>query len=49
MAELEFYDLKAKKKFKTSNYKIEMKSGRRFAMAVSPISGIKASRILPSK
>jgi len=49
MAEIEFYDLKAKKKFKTSNYKVEVKSGRRFAIAVSPLTGIKASRILPSK
>ena len=45
MEQLEFYDLKAKAKFKTSNYKIEVKNGRRFAMAVSP-SGTKAARIL---
>lgn len=45
MAELEFYDLKAKKKFTTSKYTIETKGGRRFAFAMSP-SGSRASRIL---
>ena len=46
MAEkLSFYDLRAKKKFTTSNYKIVMKKGRRFAIADAP-SGIKSWRIM---
>ena len=46
MAELEFYDVKAKAKFKTSEYKIEIKGNRRFAVAISPLSGITAYRII---
>jgi predicted nucleic acid-binding Zn-ribbon protein len=42
---LSFYDLKAKKKFKTANYKIVNKSGKKFAVAIAP-SKIKAYRIL---
>jgi hypothetical protein len=46
MAEaLSFYDLKAKKKFTSANYKIVTKSGRRFATATGP-SGGTAWRIL---
>jgi len=46
MAEkLSFYDLRAKKKFTTSNYKIVVKKGRRFAVADAP-SGIKSWRIM---
>jgi len=33
--ELEFYDVKDKKKFKTMNYKIVDKSGRKFAVTKS--------------
>ncbi|MFH0808684.1 MAG: hypothetical protein V1888_03675 [archaeon] len=33
---LEFYDVKSKSKFKTSNYKIINKSGKKFAVAVGP-------------
>lgn len=46
MEALEFYDVKAKKKFKTSDYKVEVKNGRKFAKAVSPLTGINASRII---
>jgi len=33
--ELEFYDVKSKKKFKTSDYRIVDKSGRMFAVTKS--------------
>jgi hypothetical protein len=46
MAEkLSFYDLKAKKKFTTSTYKLTKKSGRNFAVAKAP-SGCDAYRIV---
>jgi len=34
--QVEFYDVKTKKKFKTSEYRIEVRSGRSFAVAKSP-------------
>lgn len=43
--ELEFYDLKEKQKFKTTNYEIVIKNNRRFAVADAP-SGIKSWKIL---
>lgn len=46
MAEtLSFYDVKGKKKFSSSDYKIVTKKGRRFAVAKAP-TGIDAYRIL---
>ena len=45
METLSFYDLKARKKFKSSNYKIVNRKGRRFAVAKSP-SGSESWRIL---
>lgn len=45
METLEFYDLKAKKKFSTNKYRIVTKSGKRFATTQAP-SGITAYRIL---
>jgi hypothetical protein len=45
MKELSFYDLKKKKKFTTSKYKVVTKKGRRFAVAKAP-SGIDSWRIL---
>ena len=42
---LVFYDLRAKKKFETNNYKIVKKGGRRFAVAVAP-SGVQSYRIV---
>jgi regulator of replication initiation timing len=44
---LEFYDLKAKKKFKSSEYRIVNKSGRKFAVAKNP-SGSESYRIIGS-
>jgi len=43
--ELNFYDLKAKKKFKTTKYKVVVKKKRRFAVAKAP-SGINSWRII---
>jgi hypothetical protein len=43
--ELSFYDVKGKEKFKSSEYRIEVKNGRRFAVTKAP-SGIEAWRIL---
>ena len=43
--ELSFYDVKGKEKFNSSNYKIVVKKGRRFAVAKAP-SGIDAYRIM---
>ena len=35
MAELEFYDVKSRSKFKTSNFRIEERKGRFFAVTKS--------------
>jgi len=43
--ELAFFDVKGKKKFKSKNWKMVTKKGRRFAVAKAP-SGIDAYRIL---
>lgn len=42
---LKFYDLRARKAFKTDKYKIVVKKGRRYAVAKAP-SGIEAYRII---
>lgn len=43
--ELQFFDVKGKKKFKASEWRVVTKKGRRFAVAKAP-SGIEAYRIL---
>lgn len=43
--ELTFYDVKGKQKFNSSEYRIEVRNGRRFAVSKAP-SGIEAWRIL---
>ena len=43
--ELGFYDVKGKKKFKSKQWKMVTKKGRRFAVAKAP-TGIDAYRIL---
>tara|TARA_Y100000310_G_C20584918_1_gene764882 strand:- start:370 stop:519 length:150 start_codon:yes stop_codon:yes gene_type:complete len=43
--ELQFLDMKTKKKFKTSKYEVVTKSERKFAVADSP-SGSKSWRIM---
>lgn len=45
--ELDFYDVKEKKKFVSRDYKIKIIKGRRFAVSVSP-SGTESYRILGS-
>jgi hypothetical protein len=47
-SEIEFYDAKTKKKFKSNKYSIRTKSGKRFAVATSP-SGSASWRILSNK
>jgi len=36
MAEMEFFDVKSKKKFKANEFRVEEKKGRFFAVAKSP-------------
>jgi hypothetical protein len=43
--ELEFFDVKTKEKFKTSEYEIREIKGRKFAVAKAP-SGVEAFRII---
>ena len=43
--ELSFFDVKGKTKFKSKEYRIEERNGRRFAVAKAP-SGIEAWRVL---
>ena len=42
---LSFYDLRNKRKFETSNYKITKKGKRKFAVAIAP-SGVHSYRIV---
>lgn len=53
MEALSFYDLKAKKKFMSSTYKVVSKKvngkARRFAVAINPKTKIQCWRALPSK
>lgn len=44
--ELEFFDVKSKKKFKTSSYKIVDKGGRMFAVAKSPSGSHECWRVV---
>jgi len=50
MPKLKFYDVKAKKSFTTDKFRIEIKNTkagkRKFAIAISPISGIESYRIV---
>ncbi len=43
--ELKFYDMKSKKSFKTSKYRVVKKGRRNFAVAKAP-SGVKSYRII---
>jgi hypothetical protein len=45
MEELKFYDLKSKKKFSSSKYKLVTKKGRNYAICQAP-SGIESWRIV---
>jgi len=46
MAELEFYDVKSRSKFKTSNFRVEEKKGRFFAVAKSQSGSHECWRVL---
>ncbi len=46
MQELEFYDVKTKNKFKTSEYQVKQKSGRFFAVAKSKAGTHECWRVL---
>jgi hypothetical protein len=46
MAEMEFFDVKTKTKFKTSEFRVEEKSGRFFAVAKSPSGTHECWRVL---
>ena len=43
---LKFYDVKAKKSFTSTSYKIVKRKGRKFAVAKSPLSDISSWRIM---
>ena len=50
MPKLKFYDVKAKKSFTTDEFRLEVKNTkagkRKFAIAISPLTGIEAYRIV---
>ncbi len=46
MEELSFYDVKTKDKFNTTEYKVQEKSGRYFAVAKSPKGTHECWRVL---
>ncbi|MBI3616884.1 MAG: hypothetical protein HY210_01500 [Candidatus Omnitrophica bacterium] len=46
MEELSFYDVKTKGKFNTTEYKVQEKSGRYFAVAKSPKGTHECWRVL---
>ena len=46
MAELEFYDVKSKDKFKTTNFEVREKSGKFFAVTKSPTGDYECWKII---
>jgi len=46
MTEMEFYDVKSKKKFKTSTFIVKEKNGRYFAVAKSPTGTHECWRVM---
>ncbi len=46
MAEIEFFDVKTKKKFKTSDFRIEQRKGRSFAVTKSPTGSYECWRVI---
>ena len=46
MAEIEFYDVKTKSKFKTEEFRVEEKKGRFFAVAKSPSGSHECWKVL---
>jgi hypothetical protein len=47
VTEVEFYDLKTKKKFKSTNYRIETRGVRRFAVTKSLTGPYECWHVLP--
>lgn len=46
MAEMEFFDVKSKKKFKSSDFRIEERKGRFFAVTKSPTGSYECWRVV---
>jgi len=46
MKELEFFDVKTKKKFKTSDYRLVEKGGRNFVVAKSPTGSYECWKVV---
>lgn len=46
LEEMEFFDVKTKKKFKTTSYTVKERSGRYFAVAKSPAGTHECWRVL---
>ena len=46
MQELEFYDVKSKKKFKATTYSVKEKGGRNFAVTKAPAGTHECWRVL---
>ena len=46
MAEMEFFDVKSKKKFKSSDFRVEQRKGRFFAVTKSPSGSHECWRVL---
>ncbi|MBU4377372.1 MAG: hypothetical protein KKD29_07900 [Candidatus Omnitrophica bacterium] len=46
MPDMEFFDVKTKKKFKTAEFRVVEKSGRNFAVAKSPSGPHECWRVL---
>ncbi len=46
MAEIQFFDVKTKKKFKTSDFRIVQKKGRSFAVTKSPTGSYECWRVI---
>ncbi len=46
MAEMDFFDVKSKTKFKTSDFRVEERKGRFFAVAKSPSGSHECWRVL---
>jgi hypothetical protein len=46
MAEIEFYDVKSRSKFKSSNFRIEERKGRFFAVTKSPTGSYECWKVL---
>lgn len=46
MAEIEFFDVKTKKKFKATNFRVEEKKGRFFAVTKSPTGSYECWKVI---